>query len=55
MAARLVALPARPASGTAAPSAEQAEIRRLQRELDRAHMERDILKKAIVIFSGPPR
>ena len=31
MAARLVALPARPASGTAAPSAEQAEIRRLQR------------------------
>ena len=55
MAARLVALPARPAGGTAAPSAEQAEIRRLQRELDRAQMERDILKKAIAIFSGPPR
>ena len=54
MAARLVALPAR-ASGTAAPSDEQAEIRRLQRELDRAQMERDILKKAIAIFSGPPR
>jgi transposase len=55
MAAGLVALPARPASGTAAPSAEQAEIRRLQKELDRAQMERDILKKAIAIFSGPPR
>jgi transposase len=54
MAAGLVALPARPASGTA-PSAEQAEIRRLQKELDRAQMERDILKKAIAIFSGPPR
>ena len=51
LAAGLVALPAR----TAAPSAEQAEIRRLQKELDRARMERDILKKAIGIFSGPPR
>ena len=40
---------------TAAPSAEQAEIRHLQKELDRARMERDILKKAIAIFSGPPR
>jgi transposase len=28
----------------AAPSAEQSEIRRLQRELERAQMERDILK-----------
>jgi transposase len=55
IAAGLVALPARPASGTAAPSAEQAEIRRLQKELDRAQMERDILKKAIALFSGPPR
>jgi len=38
-----------------AASAEQAEIRRLQKELARAQMERDILKKAIGIFSGPPR
>ena len=55
MAAGLGSLPARPVGGTAAPSAEQAEIRRLQKELDRAQMERDILKKAIAIFSGPPR
>ena len=55
MAAGLVSFPARPAGGTAVPSAEQAEIRRLQKELDRARMERDILKKAIAIFSGPPR
>lgn len=55
MAAGLVSLPACPAGGTAAPSVEQAEIRRLQKELDRAQMERDILKKAIAIFSAPPR
>ena len=42
-------------SAAAAASAEQAEIRRLRRELDRAQMERDILKKAIGIFSVPPR
>lgn len=36
-------------------SAEQAEIRRLRKELERAQMERDILKKAVGIFSGPPR
>lgn len=36
-------------------SAEQAEIRRLRRDLERAQMERDILKKAIGIFSVPPR
>ena len=47
--------PGAPRRATAAPSAEQAEIRRLQKELDRARMERDILKKAIGIFSGPPR
>lgn len=50
---------ATPGPGTApvppAASAEQAEIRRLRRELERAQMERDILKKAIGIFSGPPR
>lgn len=39
----------------AAISAEQAEIRRLRRDLERAQTERDILKKAIGIFSGPPR
>ena len=39
----------------AAASAEQVEIRRLRRELERAQMERDILKKAIGLFSGPPR
>jgi transposase len=55
MTAGPVSLPARPAGGTAAPSAEQVEIRRLRKELDRAQMERDILKKAIAIFSGPPR
>jgi transposase len=36
-------------------SSEQAEIRRLRRDLERAQTERDILKKAIGIFSGPPR
>ena len=55
MPAGLVSSPTRPATGTAAPSAEQAEIGRLRKELDRAQMERDILKKAIGIFSGPPR
>jgi transposase len=39
----------------AAPSAEQAEIRRLRRDLERVQMEREILKKAVGIFSGPPR
>jgi transposase len=38
-----------------AASAEQLEIRRLRRDLERAQMERDILKKAIGIFSVPPR
>jgi len=40
---------------TSTVSAEQAEIRRLQKELEGAQMERDILRKAIGIFSGPPR
>jgi len=44
-----------PAPETAAAAAEQVEIRRLRRELERAQMERDILKKAIGIFSGPPK
>lgn len=38
-----------------ATSAEQLEIRRLRRDLERAQTERDILKKAIGIFSVPPR
>jgi transposase len=48
------AVPGVPAA-TPGPSAEQAEIRRLQKELERAQMERDILKKTIGIFSGPPK
>jgi len=43
------------ASTVAGPSVEQMEIRRLQKELERAQMERDILKKAVGIFSGPPK
>ena len=31
------------------------EISRLRRENDRLRMERDILKKAVAIFSEPPR
>ena len=32
-----------------------AEISRLRRDNDRLRMERDILKKAVAIFSEPPR
>ena len=52
---------ARPSIGSAlpaskmVPSADQIEIRRLRRELEHAQMERDVLKKAIGIFSGPAR
>lgn len=43
-------------SAAAAPlTADQAEVRRLRRELERVQTERDILKKAIGIFSGPAR
>jgi transposase len=42
-------------SAAAGPSAEQMEIRRLQKELERAQMERDILKKTVGIFSSPPK
>ena len=45
----------RPGGAAVAASAEQLEIRRLQKELERAQMERDILKKAVGIFSSPPR
>ena len=37
-----------------APAAA-SEISRLRRENDRLRMERDILKKAVAIFSEPPR
>jgi transposase len=40
-------------ASAASLTADQAEIRRLRRELERVQMERDILKKAIGIFSGP--
>jgi transposase len=44
-----------PVSPVASPADQAAEIARLRRELDRARMERDILKKAIGIFSETPR
>jgi transposase len=34
---------------------EQEEIRKLKRENERLRMERDILKKAIAIFSETPK
>jgi|WetSurMetagenome_2_1015567.scaffolds.fasta_scaffold464230_2 transposase len=47
------------AYGPAAPApvvaADAAEVQRLRRALARAEMERDILKKAIGIFSEAPR
>jgi len=45
----------RPGGVAVAASAEQLEIRHLRRELERAQMERDILKRAVGIFSSPPR
>jgi transposase len=44
-------------SASATPSVPDlaAEISRLRRENDRLRMERDILKKAVAIFSEPPR
>ena len=40
-----------PGSGHQLP--EQEEVRRLKRELEVVRMERDILKKAVAIFSHP--
>lgn len=40
---------------SAKPDEKTAEIARLRRELERARQERDILKKAISIFSEAPR
>ena len=34
---------------------DEEEVRRLRRELERVREERDILKKALAIFSGPSR
>jgi transposase len=43
----------RPITQAAVPSADQAaEVARLQREIERLRMERDILKKSIAIFAG---
>ena len=46
-----------PIPASVPPSAPDpaAEISRLRRENDRLRMERDILKKAVAIFSEPPR
>jgi transposase len=42
-----------PGQGNLKP--EEDELRRLRRELERIREERDILKKALGIFSGPSR
>ena len=43
------------AHGFTAPSNQAAEIARLRRGLDRARMERDVLRKAIGIFEEMPK
>ena len=45
----------RPQPREALTEDERSELVRLRRENLRLQMERDILKKAIGIFSGPPR
>ena len=45
----------KPALATPSVADPAAEISRLRRENDRLRMERDILKKAVAIFSEPPR
>ena len=42
-------------AGTPSVPDPAAEISRLRRENDRLRLERDILKKAVAIFSEPPR
>ena len=44
-----------PVSPMASPADQASEIARLRRDLDRARMERDILKKAVGIFAEMPR
>jgi transposase len=46
---------ASPSAPVSSPADQAAEIARLRRELERARLERDILKKAIGIFSETPR
>lgn len=41
------------ASQGLSPASMEQELRKLRRELDEARMERDILKKAVRIFSQP--
>ena len=43
------------ATVAAAIIVEQEEIRKLKRENERLRMERDILKKAVAIFSETPK
>ena len=45
----------RPAPASHSAPDSGSEISRLRRENDRLRMERDILKKAVAIFSEPPR
>jgi transposase len=45
----------KPASATPSVADPAAEISRLRRENDRLRLERDILKKAVAIFSEAPR
>jgi transposase len=47
--------PPRPTSAAPSASDAAAEISRLRRENDRLRLERDILKKAVALFSEPPR
>lgn len=44
-----------PVMTVASPADQASEIARLRRELKRARMERDILKKAVGIFAEMPR
>ena len=50
-----LAVPPKPASAPHSVPDPAAEISRLRRENDRLRMERDILKKAVAIFSEAPR
>ena len=44
-----------PVSTMASPADQASEIARLRRDLERARMERDILKEAVGIFAEMPR
>ena len=50
-----LAVPPKPASAAPSVPDPAAEISRPRRENDRLRMERDILKKAVAIFSEAPR